>query len=226
MKANPCTIRVLTVTDLHQRRVLYEQLEQAVREHRPDAVLLVGDMLEALEFATEGQLEIGECAQRLAGLPVAHVAFARGNHEHDNWTQFVAAWPHEQRPLLGLHGSSYAIGPLVVVGFPCHVGSEFTWCSHLSPGGNQMELAPAQPRESLPSDPAEWLPALLRQLGPAGLTLGLMHEPPMGRPLASVDCALGWKGRKSASPPCPRSGCPGAIIPQAGSSGSSAATRR
>ena len=47
-----------------------------------------------------------------------------------------------------------------------------------------MELCSAESREALPSDPDTWLPQLMRRLGPAGRTLWLMHESPVGLPLA------------------------------------------
>ena len=41
------TIKILTVTDLHRVRALYEQLARAVESHQPDIVALVGDFLDA-----------------------------------------------------------------------------------------------------------------------------------------------------------------------------------
>ena len=39
------TIRLLTVTDIHRQEVLYQELVEAVRIHRPHVVACVGDFL-------------------------------------------------------------------------------------------------------------------------------------------------------------------------------------
>ncbi|HEV2328654.1 MAG TPA: metallophosphoesterase [Verrucomicrobiae bacterium] len=177
-------ITLLIATDLHQSRLHYQKLAQAVAQYRPDVVALVGDVLDALQFSTKTQFTTKECAQQLAALSVEHLIFIRGNHEDFTWPEFVAAWPHERRPLLALYGTACAIGPLVIVGFPCMVGSEFHWCAHLPTVGNQVELHPLKSRRPLPSDFAAWLPALMRKTGPVGRALWLMHESPVGLPLA------------------------------------------
>ena len=177
-------LRVLTASDLHQSPFHYQSLVKATGEHQPDVVAIVGDALDALEPAGKARLTTAECAKILAELPVEHLLFVRGNHEDSNWSEFVEAWPHERRKLTALYGTACAIGPLVIVGFPCMTGSEFHWCTHLSATNNEMELFPAQSRETLPSDPETWLPSLMRRIGPAGRTLWLMHESPVGLPLA------------------------------------------
>jgi metallophosphoesterase superfamily enzyme len=96
----------------------YDCLREAVGEHKPDAVVLVGDALDACEFISPGKLSTAECAAALADLPVNEILFVRGNHEDSNWSEFVSAWPHHKRKLACLYGSACAIGPLVVVGFP------------------------------------------------------------------------------------------------------------
>jgi hypothetical protein len=126
-----------------------------------------------------------DCAEILADLSVDHVVFVRGNHEDVNWTEFVASWPNEQRPLIGLYGSACVIGPLVMVGFPCMTGSESRWCSHLPANSDRMELILSKSREPLPVETDAWLPQLLRKTGPAGRTLWLMHESPMGLPITN-----------------------------------------
>jgi Icc-related predicted phosphoesterase len=176
--------RVLTVADLHQSRALYASLAEAVEEHKPDLVAVVGDALDTLEFSEQRQFTVAECAQRLAALPSQEVIFVRGNHEDTNWSEFVAAWPHQKRELSALYGSAMSFGPLVVVGFPCMLGNEFTWTQHLRNASNQMELCPARCRNELPSDPEEWLPNLIHHVGQAGRTLWLMHESPIALPLA------------------------------------------
>lgn len=177
-------IRVLTSADLHQSRLHYRSLFQVAQEHRPDVVAIVGDALSALELPGKCQFTVAECARMLAELPVEHLLFIRGNHEDNNWSEFVAAWPYERRKLTALYGTSCIIGPLVMIGFPCMTGSEFDWCAHLSASSNEMEVCPAQSRKPLPADTQTWLPMLMRRVGIAGRALWLMHESPMGQPLA------------------------------------------
>jgi len=176
-------VRVLTVADIHQMRVLYHGLQAATEQHKPDVVAFVGDVLHAFELDLKIQFTVPECAKFLANLPVAHIVFALGNHDDGNWHEFVSAWPHENRKLIGLYGTVIAIGPLVVVGFPCMTGSEFNWCAHLPSNSDQMELVPTQCREPLPDETDMWLPQLLRKTGHAGRTIWLMHESPVGYPL-------------------------------------------
>ena len=180
-------IRLLTAADLHQSKLHYRSLALAVAEHRPHAVVLVGDVLHALGHSSQYQFTTVECAEQLAALPVEHLVFVRGNHEDFTWPEFVAVWPHERRPLTALYGTACAIGPLIIVGFPCLVGSEFHWCAHLPAVGNQAELHPLKSRRPLPSDFATWLPVLMRKTGPAGRALWLMHESPVGLPLAKPE---------------------------------------
>ena len=177
-------VRVLTAADMHQSWLHYRSLGLATQAHRPDVVAIVGDALHAFPISFKRQFTTAECAKILAKLPVEHLIFVRGNHEDSNWTQFVSTWPHERRKLTALYGAACTIGPLVIVGFPCMTGSELHWCAHLAAGSNDMELRPAQRREPLPANPEAWLPGLMRRLGPAGRTLWLMHESPVGLPLA------------------------------------------
>jgi Icc-related predicted phosphoesterase len=172
-------IRLLTATDLHQSRHRFEALTQAIQRHRPDALAFVGDVLDAFPLNPKWQIPTAESAEFLSRLAVEHIVFARGNHEDSNWTEFVAAWPHGRRALHALYGNAYTIGPLVMVGFPCFTGTEFTWCAHLGADTNQMTVAPPEPSKELPADMNQWLPQLMRRLGPAGRTLWLMHEPPV-----------------------------------------------
>jgi len=183
-KSNSVCIRILTATDLHQSWPHYGQLSLATQKHRPDVVAIVGDALHAFEISSKKHLAAAQCAKILAELPVTNLLFVRGNDEDSNWTEFVYAWPHERRKLTALYGTACLIGPLVVVGFPCVTGSEFSWCSHLPLDGNEMESWPFRSREPLPSNPEAWLPSLMRRIGSAGKTLWLMHESPIGLPLA------------------------------------------
>ena len=173
---------------MHQSRLHYQSLVQAVKDHRPNVVAVVGDALEAFSRSGRRRLSVEECAGILAALPVEHIVFVRGNHEAENWSEFVYAWPHERRRLVGLYGTAYAAGPLVIVGFPCMTGAEDTWCAHLSASGDSMLIYEARHRIPLPIDTGTWLPNLMRRCGPAGRTLWLMHEGPIGRPLSSPGC--------------------------------------
>ena len=186
-------IRLLTVSDIHQSQTLYRQLSAAVTLHQPDVVACVGDVLDAIEFSPARQFTPAECACHLANLSAKHVVFVRGNHEDSNWTEFIAAWPHCRRPLCALYGSAISVGPLVIIGFPCFTGSEFTWCAHLEAGKSEMSLSPQNPSEELPVELDCWLPDLMRRAGTAGRTLWLTHEPPVGRPLGNArTCNAIW----------------------------------
>ena len=177
-------MRLLTTADLHQSRLHYRSLALATKELKPGVVAVVGD---ALHFGNIGkyQFQTAECARMLANLDVRQLVFVRGNHEGSNWRSFVRAWPFETRPLTVLYGTSCAIGPLVIVGFPCLTGSEECWCESLPAAGNEITQAVGLPgRKPLPSNPDFWLPDLMRTIGPAGCAVWLMHECPMGLPLA------------------------------------------
>jgi Icc-related predicted phosphoesterase len=175
---------MLAVSDIHQSALHYRSLVEAVAEHQPDVVAIVGDALYALGSLNQHQIPVAECAKILAGLAVDHLLFVRGNHEDDTWPEFVASWPHEKRPLTALYGTGCSIGPLTVVGFPCMTGSEYHWCFHLSADNNTVEYFPAKSRRPLRSDFNVWLPNLIRKTGQQGRVLWLMHEPPAGDPIA------------------------------------------
>ena len=170
-------IKILTVTDLHRVRVLYEQLARAVESHQPDIVALVGDFLDAGGEHAD-QFSTAECAAFLSRLACKEVVFVRGNHEDSNWWEFLAAWQATGRPLHALHGSTFVHGPLVIVGFPCLMGDETAFVESLHDGH--------APAPHLDSDPAVWLPKVLLPHGPAARTLWLMHEPPAGTPLSKA----------------------------------------
>jgi Calcineurin-like phosphoesterase len=181
-------IRILTAADLHQSRLHYRSLNLAVKEHQPDGVALIGDFLCNAPIG-KYQFPMAECARFLADLPVKHLLFVRGNHEDANWKAFVHNWPFGKRPLTALYGSAYTIGPLVIVGFPCKAGSESTWCKCLPKHGNELSTDPElSGRPCLPAD-TDWLSGLMRGLGPSGRVIWLMHEPPVGHPLAKNELA-------------------------------------
>jgi hypothetical protein len=173
---------------MHQSRLHYQSLVQAVRDHRPNVVAIVGDALEAFSRSGRRRLSVEDCAETLGALPVEHIVFVRGNHEDTNWSQFVSAWPHERRRLVGLYGTAYSAGPLVITGFPCMTGLEDTWCEHLSACNDSMSIYEASHRLPLPVDNERWLADLIRRTGPPGRTFWLMHEGPVGLPLSDVGC--------------------------------------
>ncbi len=171
------TVRVLAVSDLWQNRRQLEELRAAVTHHRPDCVAFVGDIL-APKAGVE-HASLSETARQLALLPAEHLVFLRGENERENWLEFRHCWPHADRPLVALHGTAHAVGPLVIVGFPCRLGSDASWRRALPKQGNVVLLDPFQSgRKRLPRTSA-WLPQLLEQWGQAGRSLWLMHEPPV-----------------------------------------------
>src|SRR5438105_15759288 len=157
-------IRILTVTDLHQVRVLYDGLDKAVERHKPHIVAIVGDAIDANDDQY-CDLPKPECARKLASLRCEEVVFVRGNHEADGWLPFADSWRSTGRPLHALNGEVFVQGPMVIVGFPCALGDE-TWY--------------LEGRTGLPLDVELWFPKILREFGPASRTLWLMHEPPKG----------------------------------------------
>lgn len=158
-------IKVLTVTDLHLHKALYDQLIEAVAEHAPDVVACVGDFLNDEEIASTQDsptLSPEAAANALTGLP-CEVVFTRGNHELDLWDRFETTWLSSGKKLNALHGTAFTYGPLVMVGFPCWMGLD----EHYA--------------KNRPLDryfPDEWLDPLMVEAGPAGRTLWLLHEPP------------------------------------------------
>ncbi len=176
------TIKVLTVTDLHRVRSLYELLGKAVASHQPDIVALVGDFLDAGGEHAD-QFSTTECAAILGRLACKEVVFVRGNHEDSNWWEFLAAWQATGRPLHALHCSVFVHGPLVMVGFPCLMGDETAFVESLGSGEVR--------REDCGEDPLAWLPKVLLPHGAASRTLWLMHEPPAGTPLSKAGSVVG-----------------------------------
>src|SRR5437667_7039181 len=117
------TIRILTVTDLHQVGVLYHGLEKAGQRHKPHVVAVVGDAIDASDDRY-CDLSKADCAGKLASLPCDEVVFVRGNHEADGWLAFADAWRSTTRSFHALNGEAFVYGPLVMVGFPCALGGE------------------------------------------------------------------------------------------------------
>ena len=170
-KIKTMEVTVLTVADLHQSRQLFATLSQAVDDHQPDVVALVGDCLHIGEDM-ENRLSVKECAAALSSLHCKDVVFVRGNHEDENWLRFAKYWRHSNRALTTQHGEALKVGPLVIIGFPCLLGSEEFFVN---------------PREPLPPNPEKWLLNHLHEHGKAAQALWLMHEPPRGTVLSQTN---------------------------------------
>jgi len=159
-------ITVLTAADLHRTTKLYGQLGEAVAQHKPDVLALVGDFLDATGN-NSGKLNTEEAAQALGRLSCPETVFIRGNHEDSAWFSFAEVWKQSGKELHMLDGSLFSYGPLIIVGFPC-----------LMVHGDGLF-------DAVPADPEKWLPKLIRPHGPAARSLWLMHEPPIGTELSA-----------------------------------------
>ncbi len=104
-------VTVLTVSDLHQSRKLFEELAQAVKFHKPNLIAVVGDCLHAGEDF-KARLTVQQCADILNAQP-SEVLFVRGNHEDENWVEFAKHWRRSKRPLHALNGEVFRFGPLI-----------------------------------------------------------------------------------------------------------------
>lgn len=161
----PTRVTVLTATDLHLRPRLYDDLTDAVKEHRPDFVALVGDFLDGDDPSEVkwARLSCVEAACRLAAMET-ECGFVLGNHEPGCWEAFADAWITCGRSLNVLHGTSISVGRLKITGFPCLMGG-----AHDLPGVPQLRS----------KDAASWLPSLVFNEGRSVFSLWLMHEPPV-----------------------------------------------
>ena len=178
-------LRVLTVADLHQSGSHYGWLLDEVQAKRPDVVAFVGDVLSDPRISQSDRVSTEEAAELLSKLPCPQLVFVRGNHEQEDWPKFVTAWPVHERPLVALSGTVQIVGPLVIVGFPCHTGWEEPWYETLPRVGNEITRdISLSGRKVLPADYEFWLSPLIRRFGPAARTLWLMHEPPQVREIA------------------------------------------
>ena len=189
--------RLLTITDMHLDDRHYGNLEKGVNAHQPDLVACVGDFLCLSDPPRPGKrITVAEAADRIGHLP-APTVFTRGNHEEENWHEFVKHWPHKLKPLTCLHASSETFGPLTVIGFPCTLGNDIPWLTTLPLQGNTV--TPNDPmRKALRQSPGynhnKWCKALLRSTGPAGRACWLMHIPPAGLPICHPDNHNPWFG--------------------------------
>ena len=170
-------MKVLTVSDLHQRRSLYDQLAAAVAIQKPDLLALVGDFLD-LDGHGRGMLTPKAAANGIAEMAKGcEVVFVRGNHEEEGWPDFENSWKLSGRPLHALHGSAVTFGPLTIVGFPCQMGFP-----HFYGKGRLLD----------DYDYEAWLTPLLATIGKAGRGLWLMHEPPTDALAEYWACCPEW----------------------------------
>ena len=173
------SLKVLVAADIHQRRGKLDALLAAVSREKPAVIALNGDLLD-VGANYRGQVSVRDCAARLTGLPVGELIIVRGNHEDENWLEFLAAWPLDSRRPTLLHGSTARHGPLTIVGFPCLLGNQV-------PFEDSLAVVDGETRPSLLDRPGEiesWLPGQLRAYGPSSRAVWLMHEPPSGTPLS------------------------------------------
>lgn len=178
-------IRVLAVSDLHQSRELYLQLDSAVKIHRPTVVVIVGDLLHRGDHDGT-MLSAPQAAAHLCHLPVQHLVMVRGNHEDENWNDFLDYWPDFGRPFHALYGSYVCFGPLMIVGFPCELGWEDPWRHTLPRTGSALPCVSwLLGRKRLVANPCKWLETLYNQHGAAAGSLWLMHEPPTDRTIST-----------------------------------------
>lgn len=160
--------RILIVTDLHQRAVLYAALIKLASEIKPDAVILGGDFLHGtglLPYGRTQQLTPTLCAVELHAIE-ALLLFVRGNHEDENWFEFRDAWTSLRNSApVRLNGSFAMIGDIGVVGFPCAMGYEAAFSEGEPLGGEHYQY---------------WFKHLLADHGNDAKRLWIMHEPPTG----------------------------------------------
>lgn len=165
------TLKLLTVSDLHADKRLVEQLAKAVKQQKPDILAVVGDFLDATPF-DESKFAIDDLARAFSKLPVGEILFVRGNHEDSALWTFQREYEETGKAFHLLDHSAIAIGPLVIVGFPCLMGS-FDGIT-----------------DPICSQPHKWIPPILVRYANATRTLWLMHEPPIGTELSRREGVL------------------------------------
>ncbi len=166
--------RILIVTDLHQRAVLYAALLKLAAEIKPDVVILGGDFLHGTGLPPYGstpQLTPMQCSVELQEI-AAPLLFVRGNHEDENWFEFRDAWKalHTSAPVR-LNGGFAMIGDIGVVGFPCAMGHEAAFSEGDPLGGEHYQY---------------WFRNLFANHGDDAMRLWIMHEPPTGTRLSAA----------------------------------------
>lgn len=166
--------RILIVTDLHQRAVLYAALVKLANEIKPDAIILGGDFLHGtgmLPYGQTRQLPPTLCAVELHTI-ARPMLLVRGNHEDENWFEFRDAWKslHGSDPIR-LNGGFALIGDVGVVGFPCAMGQEEAFSEGEPLGGEHYTY---------------WFRHLLADHGDDARKLWIMHEPPTGTQISKA----------------------------------------
>lgn len=177
--------RILIVTDLHQRAVLYAALIKLADQVKPDAIILGGDFLHGtgmLPYGQTPQLTPTLCAVELQSVKQP-LFFVRGNHEDENWCEFRDAWKSLRGSApVRLNGSFAMIGNIGVVGFPCSMGHEEAFSEGRPLGGEHYSY---------------WLDGLLNDHKGAADQLWVMHEPPTGtllsKPGTPVEGNFWWR---------------------------------
>lgn len=151
-------MKLLSVSDLHARPGLYRQLAFALRLHRPDLLVLVGDFLDA--FPARDLLTADAAAQLFA---TERQYFRRlilipGNHDNDGIGDFEEVLQRRRVCYLKLAGQTAQFDGVTLAGFPCGIGRQDHWPSKAKTG---------------------WLDAA------SGLSsFWFCHEPPAHSPLA------------------------------------------
>lgn len=170
--------RILIVTDLHQRAVLYEALIRLAGGIKPDAIILGGDFLHHLglqQYGKTRQLTPGQCAEELQAIG-APMFFVRGNHEDENWFEFRDAWNSLKAAApVRLNGGIAKIGEIGVVGFPCLMGHEQPFSEGERFGGKHYQC---------------WFRHLFAAHGDDATRLWIMHEPPTGTQISEAGSAV------------------------------------
>ena len=183
---------MLTFADLHQSPLHFRNLPRIINAANPDVVALVGDFLDL--GINEGRvvLTIKEVVACLSAIKPPLIC-VRGNHEDHNWTAFAEEWEKSGngKELHCLDASTYTLGPLTIVGFPCPMGDDAYWCLSLPKTGNILNTLP-KGRHSVGYQHDKWMKPLQKRLGPAGRMCWLLHIPPVGRPIAHPEAFSPW----------------------------------
>lgn len=162
-------VTVLTVSDLHCSKPLYEQLLVAVSHHKPDIVVLAGDSIH-WSGDSSAYLNVGDCAEGIGRLPCRKIAFIEGNHDLEVWSAFLAAWQKQPNPerLQILAPGILQHGQLMVVGLPCDISGADKSITGWHYGDANL---------------SEWINKSVEYYGVPFKTLWFIHEPPSGTPL-------------------------------------------
>ena len=179
----PSTISIIAISGLHRREALMQDLEAALERHRPNALVFLGDFL-CDEEGMEGRLTNEELAERFSRLACEHLILVPGISEMFDWWAFQSAFDKIGRTYLALDSRAYAIGPMVLLGFPCSLDEHLPSLMRKQAG----EAPPARERR-IPKWKG-WLPRCLRRHWAASRTIWFMSEPPSGTQLTKLNGPL------------------------------------